>query len=781
MKTRWFQLCRQVGFAFVAAFSVLAHAEPAYTIIDVGTLGGTQSTAYGINNNGQVTGWASLANTNTGNAFIYDIKSGTMTNLGALGDSGSFGHAINNSGQVAGYSVFSTDGATRAFLYSDGVMVNLGNLGSGSSRGFGINDHGHVVGVTEPLASNSSYFLFKDGKMNALDFGGSGALGPVINANGQIAGTTPVGVAAHPHAILYSNGVKYDLGTFGGLRSQAYAINASGQVTGYANPTNSNNTRAFLYSGSVLTNLGTLGSGVDSYGFGINSAGEVVGASDLVAGDGTQHAFLYSTGKMVDLNDLVPAGSGWVLNVATSINDAGQIAGYGTRNGKTRAFVLNPTSVAVTLSPTGLSLTEGGAAGTYTAVLTRAPIANVVVTVSPNQQLSTSTTQLTFTPANWNTPQTVSVQAIQDGVAEGAHTGIISHTSASSDTRYNGLSVSNMTVAITDTIAPTITQPVPAGTVWTQTSLPVTGTAAPGATVILSATHLSTGDVRAVSTVAAANGAWSTTLTGLTDGSHELQADASGIKSNKVTVAVDSNAPVSTLSMTSSNGPTASGWYNGPINFTISATDGTGGQGVARSEYTLDGGALTTFPAGTLTVSADGNHTMCYRSVDTAGNAEAMRCVPASIDATAPTVNPVFDAATNILNLNAQDGVSGLASVEISRDGGATWTAQSGPVGFTRDGAQVVHYRVRDVAENLTAGQTTVTVVTIPVITAPADQNAAEAASQSFSLGSFSDQAADAPWNIDVDWGDGSAHAIFTLTAPGALGTLPHTYADNGT
>jgi probable HAF family extracellular repeat protein len=54
------------------------------------------------------------------------------------------------------------------------------------------------------------------------------------------------------------------------------------------------------------------------------------------------HAFVYSNGKMRDLNKLIPANSGWVLSTAYSINDARQIVGYGTLNKQSRAFLLAP-------------------------------------------------------------------------------------------------------------------------------------------------------------------------------------------------------------------------------------------------------------------------------------------------------------------------------------------------------------------------------------------------------------------------------------------------------
>jgi hypothetical protein len=64
-------------------------------------------------------------------------------------------------------------------------------------------------------------------------------------------------------------------------------------------------------------------------------------------------------------------------------------------------------------------------------------------------------------------------------------------------------------------------------------------------------------------------------------------------------------------------------------------------------------------------------------------------------------------------------------------------------------------------------------------VTAPANQSANEGSSVAFNLGSFSDPGADSPWAVDVNWGDGSPHAMFNTTSTGSLGTQSHTYADN--
>jgi probable HAF family extracellular repeat protein len=47
-------------------------------------------------------------------------------------------------------------------------------------------------------------------------------------------------------------------------------------------------------------------------------------------------------GSLQNLNQLLPAGSGWELLEATDINDAGQIVGYGRFQGRIRAFLLTP-------------------------------------------------------------------------------------------------------------------------------------------------------------------------------------------------------------------------------------------------------------------------------------------------------------------------------------------------------------------------------------------------------------------------------------------------------
>jgi probable HAF family extracellular repeat protein len=124
--------------------------------------------------------------------------------------------------------------------------------------------------------------------------------------------------------------------------------------------------RAFLWNGGVLQNLGTLG-GSTSSASGVNSEGWVVGTS-LTAGNLSSDGFLWMDGSMLDLNNLLPIGSGWTITGAYAINDADDILASAVDNGQNFAVELVPGSFnaeeraefAVTPEPEALALTAGG-------------------------------------------------------------------------------------------------------------------------------------------------------------------------------------------------------------------------------------------------------------------------------------------------------------------------------------------------------------------------------------------------------------------------------------
>lgn len=117
--------------------------------------------------------------------------------------------------------------------------------------------------------------------------------------------------------------------------------------------------------------------------------------------------------------------------------------------------VLNADSeVGITVNPTGgLTTTEAGGTATFSVQLNTQPTAEVVVGLSSSDLTEgvVSPPSLSFTPANWNVPQTVTVQGLNDAMDDGdiAFT-IVTAAAVSSDAAYNGKAVLDVTVTNTD-------------------------------------------------------------------------------------------------------------------------------------------------------------------------------------------------------------------------------------------------------------------------------------------------------------------------------------------
>ena len=108
----------------------------------------------------------------------------------------------------------------------------------------------------------------------------------------------------------------------------------------------------------------------------------------------------------------------------------------------------------VTVNPTSLTVAEGGDEE-YTVVLTSEPTADVTVTIAghASTDVSLSETILTFTSSTWNTEQTVTVTAGQDSDALNDSV-TLTHTVASSDTLYAGISADSVDVTVDDDETP---------------------------------------------------------------------------------------------------------------------------------------------------------------------------------------------------------------------------------------------------------------------------------------------------------------------------------------
>ncbi|MDQ2731491.1 MAG: HAF repeat-containing protein [Armatimonadota bacterium] len=335
----------------VASAAPAVPPAPHYTVTDLGTLGGAYSMAMALNNKGQVVGGSSLVAHSLSvvlhtHAFLWD--GAHLQDIGMLpGFPYAVAHGVNNAGQVVGGSDISTNRGgvldfkmvSHAFFWEAGRRVDLSAGSSTFSAAYGINDTGQVVGEADARA-----VLWQNGHAELLgDLGGKVSSAKAINSGGQIVGDSMPPGGVGPHAFFRNGEGMKDLGTLGGAASQAYGINNNGQVVGWANIATGDR-HAFLWQDGKLQDLSTLG-GSRSAAFGINDAGQVVGSSSVLT-DGMEteadHACLWLNGRKLDLNSVVPAGSGWALQEATAINDTGQITGSGEIDGFEHAFLLNP-------------------------------------------------------------------------------------------------------------------------------------------------------------------------------------------------------------------------------------------------------------------------------------------------------------------------------------------------------------------------------------------------------------------------------------------------------
>ena len=107
-------------------------------------------------------------------------------------------------------------------------------------------------------------------------------------------------------------------------------------------------------------------------------------------------------------------------------------------------------TAGVSITPTELTIAEGGS-DSYEVVLTSQPSHDVTVTISRSgdRHISIDDQELTFTESDWGTAQTVTVTAAQDDDARD-DTATLSHSVASTDGDYNGITVSEVAVTATD-------------------------------------------------------------------------------------------------------------------------------------------------------------------------------------------------------------------------------------------------------------------------------------------------------------------------------------------
>ena len=333
------------------ALAQCALATPCVTVpTDLGTLGGSNSQALGVNSDGSVVVGSSLT---TGNATTRAFRwtSGGMVDLGTLGGESSIANGVNADGSVVvGVSNTTGNAAIHAFRWTSGGMVDLGTLGGDFSRANGVSADGSVVVGYSFITGNAVNHAFRwtsGGMVDLGTLGGDNSLALGVNADGSVVvgvGNTSGNVANH--AFRWTSGGMVDLGTLGGDFSRANGVSADGSVVvGYSFITGNAVNHAFRWTSGGMVDLGTLG-GDNSQAQGVNSDGSVVVGYSNITGSAANHAFRWTAATGIkDINTLLAnAGvnmSGIELTVARGVSANGQfIVGQGLFSGINHAYIV---------------------------------------------------------------------------------------------------------------------------------------------------------------------------------------------------------------------------------------------------------------------------------------------------------------------------------------------------------------------------------------------------------------------------------------------------------
>jgi probable HAF family extracellular repeat protein len=372
---------QQYLFTWIAAVGLVCglnapaaaqHQPMKYYVFNLGAPLGGNPEPVGINDLGWISGGANLAGNNVVKAELWV---GTPLNLGTLGGSNSNISWPNHSnhGEIVGiaetaeanpyhepWSCFAFfPSATPSghiclgFAWRNGVMSPLPALQGGyDSYAAGVNNAGQVVGwaedgVHDPTCNAPTQVLqfeaviWGPGLTEITQLppypGDPDSAATAINDSGEVVGisglcSNAVGGASARHALLWRNGMPFDLGNIGGHAwNTPTALNNRGEIVGFANTSGDENAPlspvAFLWTQETgkMEKLPMLDDDQTSAAYDINQEGQIVGVSN--GGPMGIRAFLYENGGIHDLNALVVGDSPLYLLIAQGINSGGEIVG----------------------------------------------------------------------------------------------------------------------------------------------------------------------------------------------------------------------------------------------------------------------------------------------------------------------------------------------------------------------------------------------------------------------------------------------------------------------
>jgi hypothetical protein len=310
-------------------------AQHPYGIIEVGN----GITPNDLNDNNDVVG-------QIGNSPVL-WKNGLVVPLQTINNGNGVAYGINNSGEISGrVSVVTGGGLNTAKWNSSGNLIFNDN-GHYLSFGIKLNDNGSIGGTSVIVAGPSRATIWINNNPFYINMPASNLEGGCythvtdINNNNWAVGSACLPGDTKTFVWKGSGNMVYltDLGQ----QSYANGISNNNLIVGNVQEPITFFRKAAYWENEILNIIETPAGFSWAEAKDVNSSNEIVGY--YRQGFTNSFGFVFKDGVRTDLNDLLPANSGWSITKAVAINETGAILAEGIKNGNASSCIITPLAI----------------------------------------------------------------------------------------------------------------------------------------------------------------------------------------------------------------------------------------------------------------------------------------------------------------------------------------------------------------------------------------------------------------------------------------------------
>jgi len=242
---------------------------------------GLYTSVYRINNKNVIVG---TYNPNASAQFGYVLTGTTVTNIDYPGSAFTSAFGMNDNGEVVGAYAMTLTSPDQGFSWLNGVFTTLTYPGSLATYAQGINIHNVIVGTYQDSQGANHGFAYSGGKYVAINIpGATSTLLSGINKNGAIVGSY-IDVSNVGHGILYQNGKFTVIDYPGAANTGLSAISDTGVIVGAYYNSNYSQWDGFVWDSGKFRSIVDPSAPTATAANGINDFGSLVGNAGYTAG-----------------------------------------------------------------------------------------------------------------------------------------------------------------------------------------------------------------------------------------------------------------------------------------------------------------------------------------------------------------------------------------------------------------------------------------------------------------------------------------------------------------